>query len=211
VENEEGTLSTHETVRAAAGHLPYVTERRGRSNGSAELVANDRCFVSLPDDDPGLAYAVTSEGALAALLARSAGTLARAEGRRGCWVQIHLEEADADVVQELVLDAWRLRSQKRAQWTYLHPRFVADIEPILTELRSWPELTEGGLEHFALDGKQFLHFHCGWDDRRADVKLGDTWGPPIPIPLGGPQPAAVASILAEMRRRLEMTVAASTA
>ena len=197
-------VPTHKTLRAFATALPDVTNRRSRSDTAEELVTNGKCFVSLPDEDPGVAYAVASMETVNALVARQPDSFARAEGLRGTWIEIRLGSVAADDLERIVLDGWRLRAQKRSQYAYLGPKFFADIEPILSELRSWPELTETSTGHFSLDGKQFLHFHYGWMERHSDAKAGDEWGPPIPIPLGRPNKAAVSSFLAEVRRRLEL-------
>lgn len=196
-------MPTQKTVRAFATQLPDVDERRSRSGAAAELVTNGKCFASLPDEDPASATVATSEAGLAALVAKRGGAFTRADGLRGSWVRIQLKGVGADDLEQVVLDAWRLRSQKRSQYAYLGPRFFADIEPILRELRSMPELTEKGTGTFSFKGKPFLHFHYGWTERHSDVKSGDEWGPPIPIPLGPPSPAAVRSFLAEVGRRLD--------
>lgn len=198
-------MPTHETLRAFATKLPDVEERRSRSGAAAEMVTNGKCFVSMPDEDPDSANVAASEERLTTLIAQQGGAFARAAGLRGTWMRIRLRAVGADDLEQVVLDAWRLRSQKRSQYEYLGPRFFADIELILSELRSWPELTETSTGHFSLGGKQFLHFHHGWTERHSDVKVGNEWGPPIPIPLGQPPKAAVSSFLAEVRRRLDLT------
>lgn len=190
-------------MRALAKQLPDVEERPSRSGGAAELLTNGKCFVSLPARDSGSAHLVASREGLASLVAQPGGTFAPAEGLRGTWVQVRLRDVGADHLEQVVVDAWRLRSQKRSQYAYLGPRFFADIDPILSELRSWPELTEKSKGHFYLNGKPFLHFHYGWSDRHSDLKIGDDWGPPIPLPLGPPPAAVTRSFLAEARRRLQ--------
>lgn len=183
--------------------LPDVEERQSKSGSAAELVTNGKCFVSLPEGDSGSAHVVTSKEMLAPLVGQQGGAFVPAEGLRGTWVRIRLRDVGAQDLEQVVLDAWRLRSQKRRQYAYLEPRFFADIEPILQELRSWPELTEKSTGHFYLNSKPFLHFHYGWTDRHSDVKIGDDWGPEIPIPLGQPSSAVTQSFLTEVRRRLE--------
>lgn len=197
-------MPTRDALRAFASQLPDVEERRASSGTAAELVTNAKCFVSMPDHHERSADVVTSREGLAALTSRPDGAFAAAEGVRGNWVRVRLSKVSSGDLERVVLEGWKLRSQKRSQYAYLGPRFFADIDPILSELRSWPELTETSTGHFYVNRKPFMHFHYGWTERHSDVKTGAEWGPPIPISLGEPSAAEVRSFLAEVRRRLAL-------
>jgi hypothetical protein len=199
-------LATQDLVRTVALELPDVSVRRAASGNATELVTNGKSFVVLPDDDPAIAHAVTSDDNLASLVALAPRTFARAEAMRGRWVEVRLPSAGRDKVHRFVVEAWRLRSQKRSQYAYLGPKFFADIEPMLSKLRAWPELSETGTGHFSLNKKPFMHFHYGWTTRYADAKIGEKWGPPIPVPFGRPPRPVVTSFLAEIRRRVDLTL-----
>lgn len=65
------------------------------------------------------------------------------------------------------------------------PSRLADLEDVLSEVRSWPGVDDRGGGTFYLQRKPFLHFHAGQKGRRADVRGADGWVEidlPLPLP-----------------------------
>lgn len=62
---------------------------------------------------------------------------------------------------------------------------LADLEDILTELRTWDSVRERSPGVFYVKTKPFLHFHSNRSGERwADARRGLTWGPQLAIPPG---------------------------
>ena len=84
---------------------------------------------------------------------------------------------------------------------------LADLEPILDEIRGWPGIREPRPGVFYVKRTPFLHFHVNAGGRRwADARLGATWGPEIDVS----EPASRATgqrFLREVRRRYRATAA----
>jgi hypothetical protein len=65
---------------------------------------------------------------------------------------------------------------------------LLDLEDIFCELRKLPGISERSHGVFYFKRVPFLHFHTKDADRWADVKVGASWGPEIPIPFqSGPR------------------------
>ena len=52
---------------------------------------------------------------------------------------------------------------------------LADLAPLLDEIRTWPAIEERSPGTFYCRKRPFLHFHCNADRRRADVRTDDGW------------------------------------
>ncbi len=59
---------------------------------------------------------------------------------------------------------------------------LRDLEDLLWAIRRLPEISEPKPGIFYLRRSPFLHFHTKDGSRWADVKVGATWGPELPIP-----------------------------
>jgi hypothetical protein len=57
-----------------------------------------------------------------------------------------------------------------------------DLEPLLDNIRSLPDIREPRPGIFYLKRTPFLHFHTRAGERWADAKAGSQWGPEIPVP-----------------------------
>lgn len=84
---------------------------------------------------------------------------------------------------------------------------LADLETLLAGVRALAGLVEKRPGIFYVRGQGFLHFHVKGEVRWADVRDGSDWGEPIDMPEGAGA-RAQSSALAEIRRRLERTLAA---
>jgi hypothetical protein len=58
---------------------------------------------------------------------------------------------------------------------------LLDLADVLGELRKLPGITERSHGIFYVKRTPFLHFHTKDGNRWADVRLGQDWGPKIPI------------------------------
>jgi hypothetical protein len=52
---------------------------------------------------------------------------------------------------------------------------LADLTPLLDEVRTWPAVEERAPGTFYCRSKPFLHFHCNQHRRRADVRTDAGW------------------------------------
>ncbi|MBI4304715.1 MAG: hypothetical protein HY678_00195 [Chloroflexi bacterium] len=59
---------------------------------------------------------------------------------------------------------------------------LADLAEILDQIRRLPQVSEVKPGIFYMRRVAFLHFHLTNGHRSADVRCGDRWGPPIPVP-----------------------------
>jgi hypothetical protein len=59
---------------------------------------------------------------------------------------------------------------------------LLDLEDVFCELRKLPGISERSPGVFYFKRTPFLHFHAKDGGRWADVKLGTSWGPEIPVP-----------------------------
>jgi hypothetical protein len=59
---------------------------------------------------------------------------------------------------------------------------LLDLEDVLREIRKLPGISERSHGVFYLKRLPFLHFHTKDGNRWADVKVGTSWGPEIPLP-----------------------------
>jgi hypothetical protein len=80
---------------------------------------------------------------------------------------------------------------------------LADLEPALREIRTWPDVREPSPGVFYVKRLPFLHFHIKDGVRWADARKGAKWGPKIPAPR-----AAWKTFLAAARRYYRATVEA---
>ena len=175
---------TVDDVRAIGLQLPETSERAAPRGGHPQLMTNGKCFAELPDGDLKV-------------------------WRDGAWTDVAL--GDAKDVEAQLLAGWRQRAKKIDVAGYDYARGREDLADLFAELRTWPELTERGVGDFHAGGRAFLHFHHYEDSRHADVKDGLEWGDPIPFPLGRPPKAVMKPFLAEVRRRLDVTLGALAA
>ncbi len=78
----------------------------------------------------------------------------------------------------------------------IDPSRLADLEDVLGEVRSWPEVEDRGGGTFYRRRRPFLHFHAGRQSRRADVRAADGWVEiDLPEPLPERSRAQLLSIL----------------
>lgn len=94
-----------------------------------------------------------------------------------------------------------------AHCPYAH---LADLEPMLAELRKWPDVREPRPGVFYVRRTPFLHFHIKDGRRWADVRSGRAWGPRLDIPLDASSPDQMA-FLARAREAYDATRAAVVA
>jgi hypothetical protein len=66
---------------------------------------------------------------------------------------------------------------------------LLDLEDVLRKLRQLPAMSERSPGIFYFKRIPFMHFHTKDGKRWADVKLGKSWGPEIPIPFKSGQRA----------------------
>jgi hypothetical protein len=86
---------------------------------------------------------------------------------------------------------------------------LLDLEDTLDEIRKLPGIAEHSRGVFYLKRLPFLHFHTKDGDRWADMKLGKTWGPEIPVPFDG-GPRAKQRFLKLVTERYKLQLAAGT-
>ena len=177
-------MITIEDVRAAALRLPATSERSAPKGGHPQFVTNGKCFAELPPGD------------LASVRFWS----------DGAWSVVGLQKTTARDVEARLMASWRQRAKRMDVLTLDYAKGREDLAAVFAELRSWPELTERGVGDFQAGGRAFLHFHHSETSRHADVKHGLRWGDPIPFPLGPPPKKVVTPFLAEVRRRLTVTL-----
>jgi hypothetical protein len=84
---------------------------------------------------------------------------------------------------------------------------LADLKPVLDEVRGWPGVREASPGVFYVKRTPFLHFHVNREGRRwADARSGKDWGAEIDVP----EPASATAqrgFLREVRRRYLATAA----
>ena len=61
---------------------------------------------------------------------------------------------------------------------------LSDIEDVLGQVRSWPDIREPRPGIFYIRQTAFLHFHIKNGRRWADARAGTLWGGEIEVPLG---------------------------
>jgi hypothetical protein len=178
-------MVTVDAVRAMALSLRETNERPAPRGGHPQFVTNGKCFAALPQGDASLE--VWSEGG---------------------WTNMPLDASAEVVVRGALEHAWRQRARKRVVSTLDYEIGAAELSDVFAALRTLPELTETAPGWYEIGGKAFLHFHHSATARHADVKEGLAWGEAIAFPLGRPSTAVQRDFLAEVRRRLEVTLAA---
>ena len=197
-------MVTMEQVRQIALGLAEAEEAphhdmpsfRVRGKIFATVPDADRLHVMLADDDVSRAVAVRK---------RSVTELWRGNRRSG--VAVDLTTASKALVADLLEQGWRRRAPKVLVSELDGRRGNDELEPLLSVLRTWPELTAKGRANFSVKGRAFLHFHQSRTSRRADVRDGRTWGAPIELPVGVLPKAVQRAFLEEVRRRLDATLA----
>lgn len=61
---------------------------------------------------------------------------------------------------------------------------LADLESVLDEVRTWPDVREPRPGVFHIQRTPFLHFHIRDGRRWADARSGRDWGPEYDVPIG---------------------------
>jgi hypothetical protein len=59
---------------------------------------------------------------------------------------------------------------------------LRDLDEVLASIRALPGVVERSRGVFYLRRAPFLHFHVRGETRYADAKIGQAWGPEIPLP-----------------------------
>ena len=176
-------MLTGDLIREMALGLRESSERRSPRGGHPQFMTNGKCFAALPAGDQEVEI-WTEAG----------------------WATFPFAATPADTARELLEQAWRRRATKRAVATVDYEIGADQLSEVFADLRAMPGLTERDPGWYDACGRPFLHFHHSATSRHADVKEGKSWGEPIPLPLGRPSPAVRRTFLAEVRRRLDITI-----
>lgn len=176
-------MLTGDVIRELALKCRDSSERQAPRGGHPQFMTNGKCFAALPTGDQGVEI-WTDAG----------------------WATFSFAATTADTARKLLEQAWRLRATKRAVASLDYEIGADELSEVFAELRAMPGLKERDPGWYDAGGRPFLHFHHSEASRHADVKEGKSWGEPIPLPLGRPSPAVRRTFLAEVRRRLDITI-----
>ncbi|MEM7247294.1 MAG: MmcQ/YjbR family DNA-binding protein [Acidobacteriota bacterium] len=99
----------HDDVRRQALALPEATEED--HHGRASYRVRSKIFATVPDDEH-LNVMLDADAASAAIAARPAACAELWWGKRLTGVRLSLAEADPELVDDLLTEAWRQRAPK---------------------------------------------------------------------------------------------------